>query len=232
MPNQYFAIIVAGGSGKRMHSSIPKQFLLLNGKPILMHTIEKFHKSSYHPEIVLVLSESDIELWHELTKKHQFSIPHKIVPGGAERFFSVKNGLAILDDLASQEESAIVAIHDAVRPLVSISTIDRSYETAKKHGNAVTAVASRDSVRLQNQNGNQSVSRENVYLIQTPQTFNYKQLKQAYLNKYNTNFTDDASVVEASGYSIFIEEGDQFNIKITFPEDIIFAESFLKLNEK
>lgn len=231
MPNQYFAIIVAGGSGKRMNTSLPKQFLLLNGKPILMYTMEKFFASTYKPEIILVLSENDQSLWQKLVKEYNFSIPHQIVSGGKERFFSVKNGLDYVDQFIQEEEHAFVAIHDAVRPLVSLNTINKSYETAEKKGNAITAIPSKDSIRLKNGDQNQSFPRECVYLIQTPQTFNYKTLKSAYQSNYTSNFTDDASVVEAQKNTIFLEEGDQFNIKITFPEDVIFAESYLKNHE-
>ena len=232
MPNQYFAIIVAGGSGKRMNSAVPKQFLLLNGKPVIMHTIEKFYLSSYQPRIILVLSQSDQTLWKSLIAEFNFSIPHEIVKGGNERFFSVKNGLDFIDTLIEKKEKAIVAIHDAVRPLVSINTIDRCFEYADSKGNAIAAVSSKDSVRIQNIEGNKAIPRESVYLIQTPQVFNYKILKESYLKEYNNSFTDDASVLEANDYPIFITEGDQFNIKITFPEDIIFAEALLKDNER
>lgn len=232
MSNPYFAIIVAGGSGKRMNSAVPKQFLLLNGKPVIMHTIEKFYLSSYQPRIILVLSESDQVLWKSLVNEFNFSISHEIVNGGRERFFSVKNGLDFIAQFIEGEDEAIVAIHDAVRPLVSIDTIDRCFRYAISKGNAIASVPSRDSVRIQNNDGNKAVTRESVYLIQTPQTFNYKLLNKSYLKEYNANFTDDASVVEANGFPVFIAEGDQFNIKITFPEDIILAEAFLKNNER
>ncbi len=232
MSNPYFAIIVAGGSGKRMNSTVPKQFLLLNGKPVIMHTIQKFYLSSYQPRIVLVLSQADQALWKGLIKEFNFSIPHEIVDGGNERFFSVKNGLDFIDTFIDEKEKAIVAIHDAVRPLVSVDTIDRCFKYADFKGNAVAAVASKDSVRIRNSEGNRAIPRESVYLIQTPQVFNYKNIKNSYLKGYNSDFTDDASVLEASGYSIFIVEGDQFNIKITFPEDIIFAEALLKNHER
>ena len=228
MANPYFAIIVAGGSGKRMNSAVPKQFLLVNEKPILMHTIEKFQQSSFHPKIVLVLAESDLPLWKKLVSEYNFASPHEVVKGGKERFFSVKNGLDFVAKQINESEESIIAIHDAVRPLVSVNTIDLCYINAMKNGNAVAAIPCKDSVRIQNGDKNSAIPRESVYLVQTPQTFKYKELKESYLKDYNTHFTDDASVVEANHYPIFIEQGDQFNIKITFPEDIILAEAFLK----
>lgn len=218
----YYAIIVAGGSGKRMNSSLPKQFLNIAGKPILMHTIEKFNKSKYNPDIILVLSQNDIDTWNQLVLEHDFKIPHQIVKGGSERFFSVKNGLSSINNSES-----IIAIHDAVRPLVSLKTIDNCFENAAKNGNAITSRSSTDSVRIKENQKNYGVFRDQVYLIQTPQTFTYDQLSNSYQQDFSSDFTDDASVVEKYGYQIFLEDGDLYNIKITYQEDLVLAEALI-----
>ncbi len=221
---KFYAIIVAGGVGKRMNTSLPKQFLVINNKPILMHTIQKFADSVYRPEIVLVLGKNSINHWQHLVAEYNFNIPHIIVEGGAERFHSVKNGLS---KIFTDDKNAIVAIHDAVRPLISVETINNCYKKAQLNGNAVAAVVSKDSVRIAHDVGNASVPRNKVYLVQTPQVFIRQQLQDAYLQEYCSDFTDDASVVEKAGYQIFLEEGDHFNIKITYPEDILLAQSLL-----
>lgn len=219
----YYAIIVAGGSGKRMNSILPKQFLNVAGKPIIMHTIEKFSKSKFNPEIILVLSKNDVFTWNQKVSDYNFDIPHKVVIGGEERFFSVKNGLDVIT-----EQNAIVAIHDAVRPLVSLNTIDNCFINAVKNGNAIAAISSKDSIRIKENKSNHAMPRYQVYLVQTPQTFLCKQLNQAYQQEFSKDFTDDASVVEKFGFDIFLEEGDQFNIKITYEEDLILAEALIK----
>jgi 2-C-methyl-D-erythritol 4-phosphate cytidylyltransferase len=220
---KFYAIIVAGGSGKRMNSSVPKQFLEILGKPVLMHTIEKFFKSDYSPEIILVLPENQLTTWNNLKEKHQFKIPHIIALGGEERFHSVKNGLVNI-----KEENSIIAIHDAVRPLVSLATINNCFKSATQNGNAIAAITSKDSVRIVNGNKNEAVSRDKIYLIQTPQVFNFHQINLAYQQQFNKDFTDDASVVESAGYEIHLSEGDSFNFKITYLEDILSAEVILK----
>ncbi len=217
------AIIVAGGSGTRMGSAIPKQFLLLNGKPVLMHTIEAFHNCKAQPHIILVLHANFHAYWQQLCIDHNFTVPHQLIKGGETRFHSVKNGLDCISDYAD----AVVAVQDAVRPLTDKQIIDTSFTYALEHGNAIVAVKSRDSIR-QVQNGRSvSLLRDNIYLIQTPQTFRLSQLKKAYEHGYNISFTDDASVVEQSGIAINLIEGNYKNIKITFPEDIAIAEAIL-----
>jgi 2-C-methyl-D-erythritol 4-phosphate cytidylyltransferase len=218
-----FAIIVAGGSGTRMQSSVPKQFLLLNGKPVIMHTIEAFYNSAVRPQIILVLHQDFHAYWDELCREHNFNIPHQFVNGGETRFHSVKNGLDIIPD----DADVLVAVQDAVRPLTSAKIIDGSYSSAAANGNAVAAVKSRDSVRLLKNNVSASLLRDEVYLVQTPQTFRLAQLKKAYEQPYSEKFTDDASVVEATGAAIHLIEGSYQNIKITFPEDIAIAELLL-----
>ncbi len=217
-----YAIIVAGGSGSRMQSAIPKQFLLLNGLPVLMHTIRSFHQSESQPQIILVLPAGFHSYWKELITQHKFSIPHQLVSGGETRFHSVKNGL---DTITNME--AIIAVQDAVRPLTDIAIIDHSYTYATQHGNAVVAVKSRDSVRRLKNEKSVCLVRDDIWLVQTPQTFQSAQLKKAYEQSYHTKFTDDASVVEETGITINLIEGNYRNIKITFPEDIAIAETLL-----
>ncbi|HET8829774.1 MAG TPA: 2-C-methyl-D-erythritol 4-phosphate cytidylyltransferase [Pelobium sp.] len=222
--HSFYAIIVAGGNGSRMNSDIPKQFLELNGMPVLMHTIQAFYQNKHQPQIILVLSESDLALWQQLTEKHQFNIPHQIIKGGSERFYSVKNGLSII-----LKESAIVAIHDAVRPLISQKTIDNCFKTAIEKGNAIAAIPAKDSIRQLKNGKSIALKRNEVYLVQTPQAFQINQLNTAYQQDFDSFFTDDASVVEKAGYHINLEEGDEFNFKITFKEDLKLAETILNL---
>lgn len=218
-----YAIIVAGGSGSRMHSSVPKQFLLLNGLPVLMHTINAFYNCMAQMHLIVVLPADSHEYWNELCAIHSFTVPHELVSGGETRFHSVKNGLGLIND-----DDAIIAVHDAVRPLITCEIIDESYECAAKYGNAIVAIKSRDSVRQIKDNRSVSLLRDEIYLIQTPQTFQSAQLKEAYLQPYQANFTDDASVVEQTGVNINLISGSYQNIKITFPEDIAIAEFLLK----
>lgn len=222
---KYFAVIVAGGSGTRMQTEIPKQFLLLNRKPVIMHTIAAFFTSPQKPELIIVLNGRHFGLWRDLCRKHNFTIEHQLVAGGNTRFHSVKEALHLI------EENSIIAVHDAVRPLISTQIIDDAYKLALEKGNAVVAVTSKDSVRLQNPNGtSKSLNRTGVFLVQTPQTFQSKIIKKAYEQAYNEHFTDDASVVESSGVQINLLRGDPDNFKITFLTDLRLAEMIL--NEK
>ncbi|WP_276347715.1 2-C-methyl-D-erythritol 4-phosphate cytidylyltransferase [Daejeonella sp. JGW-45] len=222
MPEKkYFALIVGGGSGSRMQSDIPKQFMLLNGRPVLMHTIQAFHTSSSNPEIIVVLHSDFHQYWRDLCQQYNFTIAHKLVAGGEHRFHSVRNGLK---DIRSE---AIVAVHDAVRPCIRPSLIDAAYTQAKVSGSAVAAIKSRDSVRQKSPTGSTSLKRENIYLVQTPQVFGIEVLKKAYMQDFNEEFTDDASVVEKTGAEIRLIEGDVTNIKITYPDDIGIAGMYL-----
>ena len=224
LTSKYYAIIVAGGSGSRMQSVVPKQFLLLAGMPVLMHTLKAFKQSSFSPILILVLPADYHDYWKQLCADHRFDLPHQLVSGGETRFHSVKNGL----DLIHEETGAVVAVHDAVRPLTDIEIIDNAYAYAAQNGNAVVAVKSRDSVRQVKDNQSISLLRDEIYLVQTPQTFQIDLLKKAYLQPFNPAFTDDASVVEKTGVGIKITEGNYRNIKITFPEDIAIAELLVK----
>lgn len=217
-----YAILVGGGSGSRMQQDIPKQFLLLDGKPVLMHTLEAFYHSEPRPEIVVVLNVDFHEYWEKLCRTHEFIIPHTLVKAGQERFFSVKNGLKLV------KGKALVAIHDAVRPIIKKEKIEHAFSYAEVHGNAVLAIPSKDSVRISDTKENKALARELVYLIQTPQIFRSNMLKKAYQQEFRTSFTDDASVVEHAGVAIHLVEGDPKNIKITYPEDLALAEVFLK----
>lgn len=205
---------------------MPKQFLLLNGLPVLMHTINAFQKTSIKPGVILVLHPHFHTHWQQLCAEHGFKTPHLLVSGGETRFHSVKNGLEQITD----SDDALIAVHDAVRPLTSAKIIETSFLYAAKHGNAVTAVKSRDSVRQVKNGISVSLLRDEIYLVQTPQTFKAGLLKKAYEQAYSESFTDDASVVEQYGIAINLTEGDHENIKITFPEDITIAQ--LLLNKK
>lgn len=217
-----YAIIVAGGKGQRMGTDTPKQFLLLKGKPVLMHTIEAFSDADKTIELILVLPKEHINTWEELCRIHQFKIRHKIVAGGAQRMDSVKNGLKEID-----VPDALVAIHDGVRPLIDSRIIIESFTVALSKGNAVAAVKSKDSLRQETNRGNKAVNRDEFYLIQTPQTFQKKLITEAYHNCSGTGFTDDASVFESTGKTVNLIQGDYRNIKITTPEDLIMAEALL-----
>ncbi len=212
-----YALIVAGGVGKRMGTVIPKQFLELDSKPILMITISRFREFDGSIEIITVLPENQLKYWAELCEKYSFSIPQTFVKGGSTRYQSVKNGLKHVG------EDCLVAIHDGVRPLVSTLTIKRCFAAAKKFGNAVPVISPSDSLRMINKQGNVPVNRETIKIIQTPQVFNSGLIKKAYLGKYRTGFTDDASVLEESGETIHLVEGNRENIKITNPEDLVIA---------
>ena len=224
--NHFYVIVVAGGSGKRMGNATPKQFISLNGQPVLMHTLNAFYTNEYQPQIILVLPEIENFFWNQLTEEHQFKIPHQIVFGGIERFHSVKNALAMITDT-----NAVIAIHDGVRPLVSQKTISNCFQSALAKGNAIAAIPSKDSVRQVKNNQSEALNRSEIYLVQTPQTFSFEQLRVAYKQEYSLNFTDDASVVEKAGFPIHIENGDEFNFKITFKEDLIIAEALFQSNQ-
>lgn len=216
-----YIIIVAGGSGTRMNNTVPKQFIKLQGKPILMHTIEKF--SSSFPEInsIVVLNPELNEQWMRLCKEHNFIIPHELVAGGETRFHSVMNGLHNVPD------NCIVGIHDAARPLVSAHTIITAFKTAEEKGNASPAITLNESIREVNGENNKAVDRANYMIIQTPQCFKSLLIKKAFLQEYNSSFTDDASVLEATGVKINLIEGNRENIKITTPQDLIVAEALM-----
>jgi 2-C-methyl-D-erythritol 4-phosphate cytidylyltransferase len=219
---KYYAIIVAGGSGKRMQNVLAKQFLLLKDKPVLMHTISAFHNSNFNPEIILVLNKDLHQQWDELCFKYNFNIHHLVINGGEQRFYSVRNGLMAING------EGIVAIHDAVRPLVSSKLIANTYKEAEIKGNAIPCLNPSDSVRRIKGNESKILNRDELVLVQTPQTFEISQLRKAYQQHYKSKFTDDASVVEKAGFKINLIEGDRNNLKITYPEDLELANLLLK----
>jgi 2-C-methyl-D-erythritol 4-phosphate cytidylyltransferase len=214
-------VMVAGGAGKRMGTSGPKQFIEIAGKPLLMHTIMRFYDYDPAVKIILVLPLHHIETWDRLCARHRFAIAHRYVSGGEERYFSVKNGLAEVDD------DMLVAIHDGVRPLVSEQVIDNAFRTAAKHGSAIPVIRPSESLRYQEGNKNLPVDRDHYFLVQTPQVFHAGRLKKAYETPFKETFTDDATVFEAAGYSLRFIEGNTENIKITRPADLRFAECLL-----
>ena len=221
-----YAIIVAGGTGTRMGSDTPKQFLLLGGFPVMMHAIHAFHQSDSSPQIIVVIHPSLRNDWSTLCKQHHFAVPHTVVTGGNSRFESVKKGLGAIKSMDTEPANCVIAIHDAARPLVLPALIDKTYEQAALTGAAALATPSIDSVRVTSPNRlkNNAVPRSYVYLMQTPQAFNGAILYDAYEQPGSHSFTDDASVVEKKGYPITLVDGDTRNIKITFPEDLRIAE--------
>jgi 2-C-methyl-D-erythritol 4-phosphate cytidylyltransferase len=216
-----YAVIVAGGSGKRMGADMPKQYLELAGKPVLMHTIERFREFDDSIEIITVLPENQLRFWEDLKKKYSFDVPHTIVKGGKSRFFSVRNGLKFVD------VPALVAIHDGVRPFVSHETIKRCFETAEKLGNAIPVISPADSLRLLTGTGSEPINRMNVKQVQTPQVFSAELIKKAYHLDYLPEFTDDATVLEKTGVKINLVEGNRENIKITNPEDLKISKALI-----
>jgi 2-C-methyl-D-erythritol 4-phosphate cytidylyltransferase len=220
-------IIVAGGKGSRMGTEIPKQFLLLKDKPVLMHTINLFFQFDKQANIILVLPETQIEYWKGLIKKYLFTINHKIIKGGKERFFSVKNALSSI-----KEEGGDIWIHDGVRPLVSKNTLTNIAKAIKKHKAVVPMLPIEESIRKTKNGKTKTVNRENYRLVQTPQVFKNIEIQNAYKQEYQKQFTDDASVYEYHNGEIHSILGNKENIKITTTEDLSLAEYYLKSNIK
>lgn len=220
-------VIVAGGSGQRMGSAIPKQFMFLDSKPILAHTINRFHSALPNSEIVVVLPEKQIHYWQNLASRFDIA-PHRVVAGGKERYDSVK---AALDALLEQGNGAeLIAIHDGVRPLLSEELILRGVECAAKHGSAIPVVGINDSCRILDPQGTSSIiNRSTLRLVQTPQIFDHRLLRRAFRNPIPESTTDDASLVERTGHTIHLIEGERANIKITTIEDLAIAEALLDL---
>jgi 2-C-methyl-D-erythritol 4-phosphate cytidylyltransferase len=219
---KYYAIIVAGGSGKRMKSSIPKQFIELNGKPILMHTLEKFYSAKSSIDLIVVLPKSHQSTWNTLCDKHQFTIPHKICEGGTSRFESVKNGLEVCT------EKSIIAVHDGVRPLVTPDFILNIYSETESKKALIPVCPVTESIRKVDGESSEALDRSQYYSVQTPQCFTYELLHKAYQQEEQNTFTDDASVVEFLGEKVHLFEGEADNIKITNPKDLLLAEAILK----
>ena len=221
MTKTKIAIIVAGGKGMRMQTDIPKQFIELKGKPVLMYTLEAFYRYNTSIQLIVVLPAHQIDFWKSICKKHLFNLNHQIVAGGQTRYQSVKNGLEVID------KSSLVAVHDGVRPFVSIQTIARCFDEAEKYGSAIPVMDLEDSIRQIDECGSSSVDRTSYKLVQTPQVFNSSILKKAYEQSFSPLFTDDASVVEGLGTKIHLVEGNRENIKITTGFDLELAETIL-----
>lgn len=212
-------IIVAGGKGLRMGGEVPKQFLPVNGKPVLMLTIETFHRFDPEMKIILVLPKEQQAYWNDLCVKYQFRIPYLLADGGETRFHSVKNGLALADD------DGLIGVHDGVRPFVSQEVIARCFDAASINKAAIPVIDVVETIRKINDEQSETVDRNNYKLVQTPQVFTTSLLKMAYGQEFTPLFTDDASVVEAMGVKVALVEGNRENIKITTPFDMIIAKA-------
>ena len=214
-------VIVAGGKGLRMGGDIPKQFLPVGGKPVLMRTIDRFLEYDATMQVVLVLPESQQDYWRQLCCQYQFSRPHVIANGGETRFHSVKNGLSKVD-----EAVMLIGVHDGVRPFASVATISACYDEAANSGAVVPVIDVVETIRHIAGNGaSETVPRNDYQLVQTPQVFSASLLREAYKQDYTDFFTDDASVVERFGHSVALVKGNRENIKITTPFDLVVAEA-------
>lgn len=218
-------IIVAGGSGRRMGATLPKQFMMLGNEPILSHSINRIHEALPAAEIVVVLPEEHIALWRNIAARFDVA-HHKITAGGTERFYSVKNGLKELSD-----EVKIIAVHDAVRPLASKKLIIKLILEAEKSVAVIPVVVPVDSFRKIEGDDSKIIDRSALRIVQTPQVFNATILRRAYEQDFSSTFTDDASVVEAIGEKITLCEGERGNIKITTPEDMVIATALLEAEQ-
>lgn len=216
-----YIIIVAGGKGLRMGGDIPKQFMTVGGKPILMRTIDCFHQYSDDIRIILVLPEAHRKYWQELCAEYHFDTPHEIVQGGETRFHSVSNGLAAIPD----DATGVVGVHDGVRPFVDCDMIKRLYDAAHEKGAAIPVTPVIETLRSVVSGKN--VMRSDYVLVQTPQVFDIQLLKRAYKQTYREQFTDDASVVESIGVTVTLVEGRRENIKVTTPFDMVVAEALV-----
>ena len=214
-----YSIIVAGGSGTRMGGETPKQFLLLKGKPLLMYCIEKFSK--HCDQVIVVLADERMQEWKELCTQFNFTVNHQLVSGGVMRAESVRNGLEAI------EGESIVAIHDAARPLISEKLIEKLFTVAEQQGSAIPVIKLGDSLRKVDGNESKAVDRNDYRLVQTPQCFDFFLLKKAFLQPGYRNFTDEASLAEAAGYTVQLVEGEVNNIKITLPGDLSYAEALM-----
>ena len=217
-----YAIIVAGGKGLRMGGELPKQFIPVEGRPVLMRTLDAFHACDASIQLILVLPHDHQAYWHELCAQYQFAVPHRIADGGATRFHSVQSGLSLVD-----APEALVAVHDGVRPFVSREVISRCYAEAEAHGAVVPVIPVVETVRQLVGEGSITVPRDTYRLVQTPQTFRATLLRRAYEQPYTDAFTDDASVVEALGSAVSLVDGNRENIKLTTPFDLIVAKALV-----
>ncbi|MDO9256638.1 MAG: 2-C-methyl-D-erythritol 4-phosphate cytidylyltransferase [Bacteroidales bacterium] len=217
-----YAIIVAGGTGTRMKGEIPKQFMLLNGKPVILYSIEAFF--SYDPavQIILVIHPDYLSLWMQLVREFKISIPFEVAEGGKTRFDSVKNGLRFIGD------DGFVAVHDAARPVINADFLKNLFSAASTYGSAIPVVPVTDTIRIIEGDTSRQQDRKFLRAIQTPQVFKVSELQRAYMQPYEPNFTDDGSVMEAAGFPVHLAEGRRGNMKITHLEDIEMAEVLIK----
>lgn len=217
-----YAVIVAGGKGVRMGMAVPKQFLPVNGKPVLYHTIKAFTDAYADIEIVLVLPEAQMSYAQMVLTEFESRPDVTIVAGGATRYHSVQNGLKVIDD------EGVVFVHDGVRPLLSAALIHRCYEQAVEQGSSIPAINIADSIRIVEGGKSKPIDRNSLRSIQTPQTFKTEIILPAFEQEYNEGFTDEATVVEAYGKEVYLVEGEKNNLKLTTPEDLQTAEMILK----
>lgn len=217
-----YAIIVAGGKGLRMGGDLPKQFIPVEGRPVLMRTLDTFYACDDTIKIILVLPRDHQPYWEELCREYQFTVPHRIADGGATRFHSVQSGLSFVED-----PDALVAVHDGVRPFVSHEVIACCFREAELYGAVVPVIPVVETVRQLVGDTSVTVNRDAYRLVQTPQTFRASLLRNAYEQPYCDAFTDDASVVEALGHAVHLVEGNRENIKLTTPYDLVVAQALL-----
>ena len=217
-----YAIIVAGGKGLRMGGELPKQFIPVEGRPVLMRTLDAFYAYDDTLHLILVLPRDHQPYWQELCREYQFAVPHRVADGGATRFHSVQNGLSLVED-----PDALVAVHDGVRPFVSHEVIACCFREAELHGAVVPVIPVVETVRQLVGETSVTVNRDAYRLVQTPQTFRASLLRNAYEQPYCDAFTDDASVVEALGHAVHLVEGNRENIKLTTPYDLVVAQALL-----
>ncbi len=214
-----YAILVAGGTGSRMKSELPKQFLSFGGKAILSHTIDRFYQFDNEIQLIVVLPDSSLKHWDDLVKKNPPPCPITIAKGGETRSDSTRSGLSFVPN------NVLVAIHDAVRPILSEALLERCFEAAEKYGNACPGIIPVDSLRKKENDQSFAVNRSEYFQVQTPQCFQSTLIKSAFEITSDNSFTDETSLFEKAGHTIYLVEGDRWNIKITFPEDLIVAEA-------
>ena len=218
--SDFSIIITAGGIGKRMGGDMPKQFIEIAGKPLLIHTLELFYSAYPTAQLILTLPPDWKEFWNDLLDKNSCNIPHEIVDGGQERYHSIKNALSICT-------GKFIAVHDGVRPLVSKETVKRCFDSVEQYGQVIPVIPLKESLRQIFDDTSRSVNRSNFCLVQTPQCFNKEVITKAYNIPYHSGITDDASLVEEAGYIIHLVEGNEENIKITTKLDLIIAEQLV-----
>jgi len=217
-----YAIVVAGGTGTRMKGEVPKQFMLLSGKPVILYSIEAFYAFDPLVEIILVIHPDYSLHWKQVVREFKISIPFKVVDGGKMRFDSVKNGLKLIND------EGFVAVHDAARPVINADFIADLFSAASTYNSAIPVVPVTDTIRIIDGDTSHQQDRTFLRAIQTPQVFRVSELQRAYTQPYEPNFTDDGSVMESAGFPVHLAEGSRGNIKITHLEDIAVAEVLIK----